>query len=126
MACNSVLNEVRISQPKGKNKNSAVAQESTVRTTCQAILICSWVMECSLVEVFADHADQENGSDVGQYDGKQCPSRSHAHIKTEQGLFEDQECHVGTGITRPTARGGIDFCKNAEQKDHFNHDNHGK
>src|SRR4051812_31652799 len=98
IACSSVLKEVSISQPSGKNSSSAATHAPRVRSANERKF--SDCMPMPSVEVLADDADQEGRHDVGQHHREQRPCRSHADVEVHQRLLEDQVGEIGALVAR--------------------------
>src|SRR5471032_298703 len=105
----SVLKLVSTIQKIGKNTSAAMAQDSVPsKTICRRRDCLSVIMaRPSLLvgEVFADHPDQDDCSNVGNDHGDQTASRSHADVELQQRLVVDQIGQVGRGIARAAVCG---------------------
>src|SRR5262245_42471051 len=98
IACSSVLNAVRRSQPSGKKMTSVTSQAAAVRTASPTGNVRAWAWaEAAMasVQVLADEADEEHRGDVGQHHREQRARRRHAGVEVQQRLLEDEEGHVG-------------------------------
>src|SRR4249920_1889622 len=127
IACSSVLKAVSTSQPSGKKITSVTTQAATVRPTNAAVMGGLGAMISSpgvLVQVLADHPNQEYRHDVGEDHCHQRPRRRHSGIKVEQRLLEDEEREIGAGVTRATAGRGVDLREHAQQEDRLDHDHY--